>query len=488
MRPARTPKPEQAPAGIARLHTLDTEFLLLEDERSPLYIGSLCVFEGPVPTRSECERFVASQLERLPMYRKRVRTVPLGLGRPVLVDDPEFDVAYHVRRTLVTAPYDANALWTVMGELMSSPLDRSRPLWQLFVVEGLGDGRWALIMKVHHALIDGVAGIGVLGALLSDRSEAAPIEASTWRPSAEPAPRELIADAFAGLRTDAARWAHELRSAGAHPREALAHTREIGAGLYEFVRRIIARKTSSLQGEVRSRRRYASVRVQLDDVRRIRSELHCTVNDVILTLLSGGYRAMLERRGDDLRRVRLRSLVPVSVRVTDAHGMDGNRISAVFCELPVMIEDARERLDAVAQRMRQAKASHMIEAGVWFTEVCDLAPPFLVRAISRAVVRGMHWVPQNTFSTVTTNVPGPQFPLYFRGRRMLSWSPYVPITQGARMGSAVLSYDGALEFGITADYESVEELELFTRALEADLAALLSCARAWNTQPVILDP
>lgn len=464
------------PDRIASLHALDTEFLLLEDADSPMYIGSLCIFEGPVPSRSECEHFVASRLDLVPAYRKRLRAVPLGLGRPALLDDIDFDLDYHLRRVILDAPDDA-ALWELLATLMSTPLDRRRPLWQLFVVEGLRDQRWAMITKVHHALVDGVAGIGVLAAVLSDRPDAKPVEHSAWQPMPQPTRRELVANALVGLGRDASAWTSQLRAATSQPRAALARARDLGAGLYQYVRSSIAHKTSSLQGRVRGRRRYACVRVQLEDVQAIRRACGCTVNDVVLALLSGGYRALLELRGDDLSRVRLRSLVPVSVRSDGAHGNEGNRVSAMICELPVVNEDPHVRLDAIARSTKRAKASHMIEAGVWFTELGDLAPPQLVGLVSRAIAHGMHWLPQNTFSTVTTNVPGPNVPLYFRGRRMLSWSPFVPITQGARIGSAVLSYNGTLAFGVTADADSVSHLDVFLRAVTADLAALLARAR-----------
>lgn len=474
---------ESSSQRITRLHALDAELLLMEDAASPMYIGSLCIFEGPVPSRDECERFVASRLGAAPTHRKRVRAVPLGLGRPVLLDDVQFDIQYHVRRTVIESPYTEAALWELMGTLMATPLDRERPLWQFYIVEGLPDKRWALLAKVHHAMVDGVAGIGVLAAVLSERPDVAAIEPTMWTPAPEPSGFALVADALAGLREDAETWAMELRVARQRPREALVKARGVASGLYQYARRFIAPKTSSLQGQVHARRRYMRVTVQLDDARRIRDAFHCTVNDVILTLLSGGYRALLEYRGDDLSRVQLRSLVPASVRRAEGNGLEGNQFSAMFCELPVNIEPARARLDLVAQRMKEAKSSHMIEAGVWFAELIDLAPPMVVQAVSRAIVRGMHWLPQNTLTTVTTNVPGPSSPLYFRGRRMLSWSPYVPIYQGARIGAAVLSYNGVLEFGITADADSVQHLEIFARAIEADLATLLAAARATDVPP-----
>lgn len=469
-------------SGISRMHSLDTEFLLVEDAFSPMCIGSLCVFEGPVPSRDECEQFVMSRLDVVPSHRKRVRYVPFGLGRPVLIDDVQFDIRYHVRRTALAAPYSESSLHELMAQLMARPLDRHRPLWQLFVVEGLPEQRWAMITKIHHAIVDGVAGIGVLAAVLSAQPEVEAIVTDKWAPAAEPSACELVSDALAGLRQDGKIWAKEIRLAAAHPQIPLMRARAIGSGMFQYVRHALAKRTSSLQGRVRGRRRYAVVSLALEDVRKVRDANRCTVNDVILTLLSGGYRAMLESRGDDLGRVQLRSLVPASVRLPDVDDISGNHISAMYCELPVSIAPARARLELVVRRMKDAKASHMIEAGAWFTGVLDLAPPLFVRAISRAIVRGMHWFPQNMLTTVTTNVAGPGCLIYFRGRRMLSWSPYVPITQGARIGSAVLSYNGSLAFGITADYDSVHELDIFVQAVEADLAALLADTHATESQ------
>jgi diacylglycerol O-acyltransferase / wax synthase len=463
---------------ISRMHSLDTEFLLVEDALSPMCIGSLCVFEGPVPSRDECERFVMSRLDAVPSHRKRVRPVPFGMGRPALIDDVHFDIRYHVRRVAVAAPYKESSLHELMAELMARPLDRRRPLWQLFVVEGLPEQRWAMITKIHHAIVDGVAGIGVLAAVLSAQPEAEEIEVGNWAPAAEPSALELVRDALEGLRHDGKMWAIEMRMAAAHPQIPMLRARAIASGMFQYVRHALTKRTSSLQGKVHGRRRYTVVSLALEDVRKVRDAHHCTVNDVVLTLLSGGYRALLELRGDDLGRVQLRSLVPASVRLPDVDGISGNHISAMYCELPVDVASARGRLEQIVRRMKDAKESHMIEAGAWFTEILDLAPALFVRAVSRAIVQGMHWFPQNMLTTVTTNVAGPGCPIYFRGRRMLLWSPYVPITQGARIGSAVLSYNGMLAFGITADYDSVHSLEIFVQAVEADLAALLADARA----------
>ena len=469
--------------AFLRMHALDAEFLLLEDDRSPLHIGSACIFEGPAPSQGDCEQLVESRLALLPVYRKRVRFLPLGLGRPVWVDDPHFDLTYHVRRTALAAPHDHAALCARLGAIMSRPLDRSRPLWEMYIVEDLEHDRWALITKVHHALVDGIAGIGLVAAMLDLQAEFSRAQPAAWSPAPAPSARTLVRDAWTGLRADAAAWGRELARALQEPTRAAAHSGAIALGLARYVRKLVPAPRFSLQGAVSGQRGYACVRVKLDDVRTVGHAFGCKVNDVVLAILSGGYRAMLEHRGDDLARVRLRSLVPVSVRAPDARGELGNRVSAIFLELPVTPGDPKARLDRIAADMRRSKASHMIEAGVWFTELADLGFPLLVGSFSRLVTRVMHRLPQRALATVTTNVPGPALPLYLMGRRMLYWLPYVPIAQGARLGTAVLSYAGELAIGVTADEASVHDLDVFTRAVDADLTRLLERASAIQSQP-----
>jgi diacylglycerol O-acyltransferase len=218
--------------------------------------------------------------------------------------------------------------------------------------------------------------------------------------------------------------------------------------------------------------------VSLAELKEVSHGYGCTLNDVVLCVLSGAYRELLKTQGDHVAHAHVRSLVPVSVRIRDARASYDNRLSAVLCDLPVRIANPLERLHSISAQMTRLKQAHMVEAGVWFTHIADFVPPLLVGAVSRKAARIMHQHPQRMISTVTTNVPGPRQPLYMLGRRLLHWMPHVPITQGARLGSACLSYANELAFGITADYASIADLTVFTKAIADDLAALLGGLRA----------
>lgn len=459
-----------------RLHALDAQFLHLEDDCSPMHIAGLCIFEGPPPERDEAVRFVSSRLPLLPRYRRRVRSVPLELGRPVWIDDARFDLDDHVHRTALPAPGDDAALCALMGRLMSTPLDRRRPLWELWIVTGLMGGRWAIISKVHHAMVDGIAGVALMATLLAEGRDTAPAAALPFRPAPEPSPAALILDAWKGLAEDAGALAGRLARALRDPAAAARAGAGLAAGLAVFLGRLATLRSGAIQGRVGNRRSYAHAQVALADVQAIRKALGGTVNDVILAALAGGYRDLLAHRGEDPDRAHLRSLVPVSLRAAGEEGGQDNHVSALLCDLPVDVADPVRRLHAVTAQMGRLKASHMAEAGAWVLELAALAPPMLVGPLTRLAARVMHGVPQRALGTITTNVPGPRQPLFFLGRRMTDWFPYVPISQGARVGTAILSYAGKIAFGITADRDSVRDAAILTRGVERAVAELTARA------------
>lgn len=467
---------------MQRLHTLDAEFLYLEDLRSPMHIGALSVFEGPPPSRAEFTRLYSAAIARCPRYRQRVRTLPLTLGPPVWLDDSHFDLAGHLRWTILPAPRDDTALCTLMGVLMSQLLDRERPLWESWVVEGLAERRWALITKVHHSMVDGISGVGLLSALLAEQRDAVVPAAPPWTPVREPSRAELLRATFRNVRSDAGNWLRAVQEGMRQPATALRTGRDLGIGLARLARALRAEPSVSIQGKVGTKRVYAHAAVRFQDVQDVRKILGGTVNDVVLAVLSGAYRALLLHRGDDVSRGPIRSLVPVSTRAAVGQPVLGNHIAALLCELPVHIADPVKRLRAVCAQMTELKtSSHMAEASALLFEIGDLAPPFVLGSVTRAIAQVMHRIPQRSITTVTTNVPGPRQPLYLLGRKMLAYYPYVPITQGVRVGTAILSYDGQLGFGVTADQESVPDVEVLTRALGPEMAALLSRARLAST-------
>ena len=374
-------KPETGETLMERLKVLDAEFLHMEDDCTPMHIACLCIFEGPVPSRDEVARLMTAKLALIPRYRKRLRFLPLEIGRPVWVDDGHFDLGYHVRRTALPAPGDDDALRALMGRLVSQRLDRERPLWELWIVEGLAQGRWALVSKVHHSMVDGISGVDLLTTVLDDAPDRALPEPQPWTPGPEPSRLALMVDAWRGLAGDAAGVAATVADGLRHPSRGARDLRDRAVGLAAFGRRLATwRKGGSTQGAVGQHRAYAHATVSLADVQAIRAAFGGTVNDVVLAVLGGGYRMLMAERRDDPDRARLRSLVPVSVRAPEARGVLDNRVSAVLCDLPVHVADPVDRLLAVRAEMDRLKASHMAEAGALVIELGELAPPFLNRA------------------------------------------------------------------------------------------------------------
>jgi diacylglycerol O-acyltransferase len=442
-----------------RLSALDAEFLDLEDGVSHMHIAGMSVFEGSPPTEAEVGGLLAAALDRIPRYRQRVHPVPLGLGRPVWVDDPTFDLAYHVRATALAEPTD-QALCHLMGRLMAQELDRTRPLWEVWVVHGLPDDRWALVSKVHHCMVDGVAGVGLLEVLLDTEPEAPRPLVAPWDPRPAPGGAALVLDAWGGLALDAGRRVGKIPGLLRHPCRAVRDGRDAAAGLARLASGIVPTPTTSIDGTIGAQRSWAHATSSLAEVKQIRRALGGTVNDVVLTAIAGGYRDLLIARGDDLDAQALRTLIPVSVRRPGDAAFD-NHVSAILYELPIQVADPAVRLHVVRTAMTHLKESHMAEAGEAVTSAADLLPPLLVSAASRALMRISRDHPQRSLDTVTTNVPGPQFPLYCLGRRMLEHRPFVPITHGIRTATAILSYDGTLSFGVTGD-----------RRAEADVATI----------------
>jgi WS/DGAT/MGAT family acyltransferase len=413
----------------------------------------------------------------LPRYRQKVRFVPGQLGRPVWVDDEHFNLAYHVRHTALPPPGGEEELTNLMARLMAVELDRHRPLWELWMVERLTGGRWALISKVHHCMVDGVSGTDLMVSLLDADRHASPPPADDWTPEREPsAARLAIGGVIDVMRTTGER----MRAAGTllrRPTETRDAVRRTVDGALAFGRELQPTPRLSIEGAIGPHRRWAVARATLDDLKTIRGALGGTVNDVVLSAISGAFRDLLLARGDVVEGAVLRSLVPVSVRPPDDHTAN-NQVSAMIAELPIDIADPLERLDSTRQQMQALKASHEAEAGEVLTSLAALTPPPLYAFGLRSAMAALRRFPQRTVHTVTTNVPGPREPLYALGREMLEYLPFVPLSQGVRIGVAILSYNGQVCFGVTGDYDTVPEVDWFCQRIEAALAELLELAGA----------
>ena len=448
----------------------------MDDGVAHMHIAGVCIFGNPPPSIERFSALIASKLHLMERYRQRVRTVPLELGRPVWVDDPHFALDYHVRHTALPAPGDDHELFGLMGRLMSQPLDRDRPLWEAWLVEGLADERWAIIFKLHHCMVDGVAGVELLEVLLDISPDTVVGEPEPWEPSPEPRGVAMMFDAWGGLIGDAIGWARKAPDAALHPLAAIRSISDTAQGIGGFLAHLTVTPRLSIDGTIGPHRVWASSSSSLEDVRTIRQAFGGTINDVVLAAVSGGYRELLASRGDDPDTAIVRSGVPVSVRTESGHGVPDNRVSTLLYELPVGIADPVERLGAVHDRMGELKGSHMAETGELLTSIGNLAPPMILGAATRLALRSERGHPQRVVNTVTTNVPGPQFPLYCLGSEMLAYLPYVPISYGVRVGTAILSYNGRLYFGVTGDYDSAPDVAVAADATAGAINELLERA------------
>ncbi len=452
---------------MERLSVLDAEFLHIEDGVAHMHIAGASIFEGPAPGYDALVDMLAAKLHRIPRYRQRIRTVPFELGRPVWVDDPHFQLRYHVRHTALPAPGDDAALRNLMGRLMSQELDRRRPLWEVWMVEGLDDGRWALVSKVHHCMVDGVSGADLLSIILDVERHPELGEPVPWSPSPEPSGLATVVDAWSGLASDTFGLVRRIPAALRDPVGALRSAWGTAGGALELASHLGTTTPTTLEGSIGPHRAWAHASVSIDTIRDIRKGLDATLNDVVLGVLAGAYRELLLHRGEDADATVLRTLVPVSVRAPDAHGVLDNRVSAILLELPVHLADPVERVALVHAEMEHHKASHMSETGQLVVRLGDLAPPMVIGPFMRAATRLVARVPQRSVNTVTTNVPGPQFPLYCLGREMLAHLPFVPLSYGVRVGTAIMSYNGQLAFGITGDYDAASDVDVLASAIPA---------------------
>jgi len=466
-----------------RLEPLDALFVEAEDEdkNTSMAIASIAVLEGPAPSQKEFLALLESRLPLVPRYRQKLRTVPFRLARPVWVDDPDFDLSYHVRRTALPDPGGDEQLAALMASVMSHRLDREHPLWEYWVVEGLARDRWALISKVHHCMIDGVGGADLYRLLTDVGPEPAQCPSDKPAPAGKPtdtgaqscSETSLIADAVADLWLLPVRQARALTDAWADPGRVTRQAAEVARATARFTPSAWPAARSSLSGNIGKQRRYAWARVSLDDVKTIKRELGGTVNDVVLAAISSGFRALLLERGEEPEPHKVPSLVPVSVRAQGDEASFGNQVSATVADLPVQLADPVERLAAVRTELDSLKASNEAIIGQALTALGSYTPYMLASWL----VRKAFSLPQREIVTVTTNVPGPRETLYWMGRRLEEIIPYVPIASTVRTGISIFSYDGNVSFGITADYAANPDVDVLARGIEHGVSELLLAAR-----------
>ena len=490
------------------LTALDATFLELEeaDESAHMHTGVIMVFDprpdGGSPSREEVCRYLASRLGQLPRYQQRLSEPHTGgMSWPEWQDDPAFDIHRHVARAALPAPGGDEELAEWASGFFSQRLDRHRPLWEMALVEGLANGRWAIATKTHHCMVDGVGSADVGHLLLDITPDAAPVaqsspssasvasgagapsslDAGRPTPPAHPtAPGSLarLAHAWVGLLpVDTISRAAQMGVHGVlHPRDAL---RSAQSALAVIVRdELHAAPRTSLNVPIGTLRRFEVVRVPLADLKEIKSSLGGTINDVVLTVAASGLRALLQSRGESLPAGGLRAMVPISVRAASEHLALGNRVSSLYVELPVAQADPVLRYHETVARAQSLKSDGQQAAGATAViELTGLAPPVIHATIARALYAS------RLFNVTITNVPGPQQTLYAFGAPMREVHPLVPLAAEHAVGVAAASYDGNVFFGVVADRDTVPDLEVLLSALSASVQDLLSAARADGVAP-----
>jgi diacylglycerol O-acyltransferase / wax synthase len=458
-----------------RLTAIDASFLHQEGQNSHMHVGAVTIFEGPPP---EFEEFLDTLRERLhlvPRYRQRLQEAPLQTGRPIWIDDPTFNLEYHVRQTALPEPGSEEQLTRLTARIFSQQLDRSKPLWETWLVEGLDGGRFALISKTHHSLIDGIAGVDLAQVLfdLTPVPQEIPHPDEAWQPAREPNAIELLADGVSGLAKAGLGVAARALGAATRPTESIQELREAAEGLGEIVwAGMNPAPETPLNVEIGPHRRFVGVRNELEDFRTIKKAFGGTVNDVVLTVVSGALRDWLQSRGVRTEGLELRALVPVSIRGSHEQGQLGNRIAVMRGPLPVYIEDPVARLQAVRQAMGELKESKQAVGAEVLAGVQNFAPPTILAQASRLNFS------TRLFNLIVTNVPGPQFPLYVRGRELEDVFPVAFLPENHALAVAIMSYNGRINFGLLGDYDALPDIGRIGDGIEASLAELVALAGA----------
>jgi diacylglycerol O-acyltransferase / wax synthase len=460
-------------ANPDRLSGLDSSFLHLERDSAHMHVAGCMLFDGEAPTYDELVGQIVSRLHLVPRYRQRLAFVPLNQGRPVWVDDPHFNVGFHVRHTALPRPGGEDQLKRLAGRVFSQALDRSRPLWEIWLVEGVSQSRFALLSKTHHALVDGVSGVDIATVLFDTSPDPMPVGTpdQEWLPRPVPTSAQLLADALVERATVPAEIVRGARATLRGPRHMAGRLGRALGGVGAMAKAgLQAAPPSPLNVRIGPHRRFTWVRGDLPQFKAIKNALGGTVNDVVLASVAGALGRYLRMRGESTEDTVLRAMVPISVRADVERGALGNRVAAMWAPLPLGVSDPVQRLLTISRAMDGIKASGQAVGAQVLTELTGFAPPTIMAQAARLQAR------QRLFNLVVTNVPGPQFPLYMLGRELDAMFPMVPLAENQALGIAIMSYNGQLNFGLNADYDAMPDLEALADELRASIEELAAAA------------
>lgn len=453
-----------------RLSPLDVSFLYFETPATPMHVGALLIFEPPAGgfDHDRLLELIGERISLVPRFRQRIRWVPARLANPVWVDDPAFDLGYHVRRSALPRPGSDAQLRELVARIIARPLDHDRPLWEMYLVEGLAGGRVAVLTKTHHAMVDGIGAVDIGQVILDSGPEPRTTEVPEWSPGRTPSGVELVVGAVTDAIRRPASVVDSLRGELTDVRRIAGSVLGQAAGLVAALRTVVRPPAPSpLNVETGSARRFTWTSADLADFKELRARHGVTINDLVLAVITGALRSWLIQRGEPVTdRAALRALVPVSVRVGES---GGNRIAAFLCDLPVGEPHPIARVQRVASTMGEHKATGQLVGAAALTGLAGFAPPTLHSAGARAAST----MSRHVFNLLVSNVPGPQHALYAAGARLVECYPIVPLARGQALGVGVTSYDGRLYFGLTADRDALPDVDELTRLIDAEIAVLL---------------
>jgi diacylglycerol O-acyltransferase / wax synthase len=469
---------------LDRLSSIDASFLSNETSSSHMHVGGVLIFEGPPPRYDDFLDHVRSRLDLVPRFRQKLVFPPFEAGRPLWADDPSFNLTYHVRHTALPSPGSEEQLRRLTGRVFSQQLDRTKPLWELWLVQGLERNRFALLSKTHHALVDGVSGVDIATVLFDVQPVPEPAaEETEWIPNPEPSTVHLVAKGASAVATAPLKLAERLANALQHPQPAARRVTESLEALGEVAWNFANPAPGvPLNVEIGPHRRFVWERSELATFKRIKDALGGTVNDVVLAVVTGSLRMWLRRRGIKTEGLELRALVPVSIRTEDEQGHLGNRIAAMRGPLPVYVEDPVRRLQIVREAMEGLKQSKQALGAEVISRFNDFAPPTLLAQASRINFS------TRLFNLIVTNVPGPQIPLYVLGRELEAVFPVAFLPPNHALAIAIMSYNGRINFGLLADYDALEDVDEIREGIAESLAELLEAAKQVEPEKAETEP
>jgi WS/DGAT/MGAT family acyltransferase len=463
-----------AGSHLDRLTAIDASFLTNESAESHMHVGGILIFEGPPPDYVDLVEHVRGRLGKVPRFRQRLATPPLEAGRPLWADDVNFNLSYHIRHTALPEPGGENQLKRLAGRVFSQQLDRSKPLWEMWLVQGLDRDRFALLTKTHHAMVDGISGVDIGTVLFDTEPVPSPAPAEDdWKPEPMPGTPQLLARGASDAAGVPVRLAEQAIEAVRRPEKAARRLAEALEGVGEVLGALADPAPDvPLNQPIGPHRRYAMVHSELATFKGIKNGLGGTVNDVVLAVVTGALRRWLHDRGVRTEGLELRALVPVSVRSEDERGNLGNKLALMRGPLPVYLEDPVRRLRVVSEQMEGLKRSKQALGAEMIARFNDFAPPTLLAQASRLNFS------TRLFNVIVTNVPGPQFPLYVLGRQLEEVFPVAFLPENHALAVAIISYNGRVSFGLLADYDAMEDVEGIAEGIEEALAELREAAEA----------